>query len=115
MMNHMSAVRRFTAGDVPAAAAIIRGLPDYFTDDVPEKAERDAASHQAWVIIDSERVARFAVAARKSPGGAEVLWIAVDAALRLHPHRPAPRLAARQPGRNLRSRPAPNPADASFS
>ena len=52
-MNRMPAVRRFQAGDAPAAAAIIRGLPDYFTDDVPAKAERDAASHQAWVITDS--------------------------------------------------------------
>jgi hypothetical protein len=41
-MNHMLAVRRFAAGDAPAAAAIIRGLPDYFTDDVPAKVERDA-------------------------------------------------------------------------
>ena len=37
MINHMPAVRRFAAGDGPAAAAIIRGLPDYFTDDVPAK------------------------------------------------------------------------------
>src|SRR6266704_1303313 len=78
----MPAVRRVEAGDAPAAAAIIRGLPDYFTDDVPAKAERDAASHQAWVITDSGTVAGFAVAARKSPGGAEILWIAVDAARR---------------------------------
>ena len=39
---------------------------------MPAKAERDAASHQAWVITDSGRVAGFAVAARKSPGGAEI-------------------------------------------
>ena len=81
-MNHMPAVRRFQAGDAPAAAAIIRGLPDYFTDDVPAKAERDAASHEAWVITDSGTVTGIAVAARKSPAGAEILWIAVDAARR---------------------------------
>jgi ribosomal protein S18 acetylase RimI-like enzyme len=85
-MSHMPAVRRFQAGDAPAAAAIIQGLPDYFTDDVPAKAERDAASHQAWVITDSGAVAGFAVAARKSPGGAEILWIAVDAARRGRGH-----------------------------
>ena len=85
-MNRMPAVRRFAAGDAPAAAAIIRGLPDYFTADVPAKAERDAASHQAWVITDSGTVAGFAVAARKSPGGAEILWIAIDAARRGHGH-----------------------------
>jgi hypothetical protein len=40
----MLALRRFTAEDAPAAAAIIRGLPDYFTNDVPAKVERDAAA-----------------------------------------------------------------------
>jgi GNAT superfamily N-acetyltransferase len=79
-INHMPAVRRFEAADAPAAAAIIRGLPEYFTDDVPAKAVHDAAGHQAWVITDSGTVTGFAVAARKSPGGAEILWIAVDAA-----------------------------------
>ena len=68
-MNHMLAVRRFAAGDAPAASAIIRGLPDYFTDDVPAKVDRDTASHQAWVLTDSGAVAGIAVAARKSPGG----------------------------------------------
>jgi len=78
----MPAVRRFRAGDAPAATAIIRGLPDYFTDDVPARVEYDAASHEAWVITDSGTVAGFAVSARKSPGGAEILWIAIDAARR---------------------------------
>jgi hypothetical protein len=94
-MNHMTAVRRFQAGDAPAAAAIIRGLPDYFTEDVPAKAERDAASHEAWVTTESGTVTGIAIAARKSAAGAEILWIAVD--------------AARQPSRDLRSRPPPNP------
>ena len=82
----MLAVRRFTAEDAAAVTAIIRGLPDYFTDDVPAKAERDAASHEAWVISDSGVVAGFAIAARKSPAGAEILWIGVDAARRGRGH-----------------------------
>jgi ribosomal protein S18 acetylase RimI-like enzyme len=81
-MRRMPDVRRFEAGDAPAAVAIVRGLPDYFTDDVPAKVERDAADHEAWVITDAGTVAGFAVAARKSPGGAEILWIAIDAARR---------------------------------
>jgi GNAT superfamily N-acetyltransferase len=85
-MNHMPAARRFAAGDVPAAVAIIGSLPDYFTDDVPAQVKRDAASHEAWVINDSGAVARFAVATRKSPGGAEILRIAVDAAHRGRGH-----------------------------
>jgi GNAT superfamily N-acetyltransferase len=75
----MAAVRRFEAGDAPAAVAIIQGLPEYFTDDVPAKVERDAARHEGWVITDSGAVVGVAVAAPKSPAGAEVLWIAVDA------------------------------------
>jgi GNAT superfamily N-acetyltransferase len=78
----MIAVRRFEAKDAPAAVAIIRGLPDYFAEDVPEKLERDAAGREAWVLTDSGAVAGVAVAARKSPGGAEILWIAIDAAKR---------------------------------
>ena len=85
-MSHMPAVRPFQAGDAPAATAIVRGLPDYFTEEVPDKVEHDAASHQAWVITDSGTVAGFAVAARKSPAGAEILWIAVDAARRSRGH-----------------------------
>jgi hypothetical protein len=45
---------------------------------VPAKAERDAASHEAWVITDSGTVAGFAVAARKSPGGGEIGFIHID-------------------------------------
>lgn len=85
-MARMLAVRRFAAGDAPAVTAIIRGLPGYFTDDVPAKAEHDVADHEAWVIAGPDGVAGFAIAARKSPGGAEILWIAVDAARRGHGH-----------------------------
>jgi len=74
--------------------AIIRGLPDYFTDDVPEKATRDAARHEAWVLSDSDSgsdsgsgtLAGIAVAERKSPQGAEILWLAVAAAKRGQGH-----------------------------
>jgi ribosomal protein S18 acetylase RimI-like enzyme len=82
----MSAIRRFEAADAPAVAAIVRGLPGYFTPDVPDKAVRDAASHEAWVVTDSGAVAGFVIVARKSPGGAEILWIAVEAARRGQGH-----------------------------
>jgi hypothetical protein len=38
-VNHMLAVCRFAAGD--AAAAVIRSLPEQFTDDVSAQVERD--------------------------------------------------------------------------
>jgi len=74
----MLAVRRLAAGDVPALVTIVRGLPDYFTDDVAEKVERDTAGHDTWVLADAGDIAGFAVVARKSAAGAEILWMAID-------------------------------------
>jgi hypothetical protein len=54
----MLAVRPLTAGDLPTAVAIVRGLPDYFTDDVPGKVERDCARGGAWVPTESGRSRR---------------------------------------------------------
>jgi GNAT superfamily N-acetyltransferase len=90
----MVAVRRFEGGDAAALAAIVEGLPDYFTSDVPEKAPRDAERHGAWVLTgsdddagaDADAVTGFAVVARKSAAGAEILWIAVEAGRRGHGH-----------------------------
>jgi hypothetical protein len=42
--------------------------------------ERDAAAHDAWALTGAVGIAGFAVAARRPPGGAEILWIAVDLA-----------------------------------
>ena len=78
------AIRRLAAADLGAVTRIIRGLPDYFTRDVPGRVERDALAHDGWVLMRSGEVAGFAVAARRSPGGAEILWMAVDPARRGH-------------------------------
>ena len=75
-MNHVLGVRRFAAGDAPAAVAIIRGLPDYFTDDVPAKVERDAVSHEAWVVTG--RLAGYVVTPGVARLVAEQLAGAVD-------------------------------------
>jgi GNAT superfamily N-acetyltransferase len=92
----MLTVRRLAAGDRAAVRRIVCALPDYFTSDVPDRAERDAADHEGWVLADSAAVAGsagaagsagiagFAVVARRSPGGAEILWMAVDPARRGH-------------------------------
>jgi len=53
-MGPMVAVRRFEDGDAAAVAAIVEGLPDYFTSDVPEKAPRDAERHDAWVLTSAD-------------------------------------------------------------
>jgi ribosomal protein S18 acetylase RimI-like enzyme len=55
----------------------VAGLPDWFTCDVAGQVERDAAVYDAWVLTDTDEIAGFAVAARRPPCGAEILWIAV--------------------------------------
>jgi GNAT superfamily N-acetyltransferase len=67
------------ADDGPRCAAIVRGLPDYFTDNVPAEVERDGAAHPAWVVEAGIGVIGFAIVERRSDSVAEVLWIAVDA------------------------------------
>jgi GNAT superfamily N-acetyltransferase len=85
--DHLPTVRRFAAGDTPAATAIVQSLPDYFTNDVPAKVEHDAARHEAWAVTDpAGALTGFAISARKSPGGAEILWIAVHATRRGRGH-----------------------------
>jgi GNAT superfamily N-acetyltransferase len=83
-IDAMLAVRGLAAGDVPAITAIVEGLPDYFTSDVPDKVSQDAARHAGWVLVDSGAVVGFVLAARKSAGGAEILWMAIDPSLRGH-------------------------------
>jgi GNAT superfamily N-acetyltransferase len=78
----MLIVRRLAAGDVPAVTAIVQGLPEYFTSEVAGQVQRDAGAHDAWVLTGAGEIAGFAVAARRSPGAAEILWIAVDSARR---------------------------------
>lgn len=69
-------VRPLAVADLAECQAIVRGLPDYFTTDVPEKISRDARLHRGWVIGEDE-VAGFVIVERRSPRAAEVLWMAV--------------------------------------
>jgi ribosomal protein S18 acetylase RimI-like enzyme len=71
-------VRRARDEDLDSCLEIIRALPDYFTDDVPDRVRRDLARHDGWVALEGETVVGFMVAERRSPRAAEILWIAVD-------------------------------------
>jgi len=64
-MNHMSAVRPFQAGDAPAATAIVRGLPDYFTEDVPDKVEHDVFVEFRSIVESDldDTISRFRIVA----------------------------------------------------
>jgi GNAT superfamily N-acetyltransferase len=73
----VTTVRHFTDRDIERCIAIVEGLPDYFTADVPEKVERDLSAHSGWVAVRDERVVGFAVVDRRSTRAAEILWMAV--------------------------------------
>jgi len=73
----MMQVRQATNDDLAACQAIVRGLPDFFTDDVPEAVARDLAAHRGWVVVDGEAVAGFAIVDQRGTRAAEVLWAAV--------------------------------------
>jgi GNAT superfamily N-acetyltransferase len=70
-------VRRCRRDDVAACVAIVRDLPDYFTNDVPAKVTADLADHHGWVGTDASGVVGFAVVDRRSMRSAEILWMAV--------------------------------------
>jgi GNAT superfamily N-acetyltransferase len=74
----MRTIRLFDADDLPAVLDIVRRLPDYFTDDVPDKVTADVGEHRGWVVVDHVGPRGFAVVQRRSPLVAEILWMAVD-------------------------------------
>lgn len=76
------AVREVFPTDFDGCAAIVRGSPDYFTDDVPQKVTADLREHSGWVITDDNNLAGFVVVDRRSACAAEVLWMAVQTSLR---------------------------------
>ncbi|MGW7687176.1 GNAT family N-acetyltransferase [Kribbella sp. NPDC054772] len=61
---------------------IVRGLPEYFTPDVPETVRRDLERHRGWVALRDGQVAAFVVVERRGTPAAEVLWAAVDESVR---------------------------------
>jgi ribosomal protein S18 acetylase RimI-like enzyme len=71
-------VRRARDEDLDRCVEIVRALPDHFTEDVPERVERDLGRHGGWVVIDGDAVVGFAVVERRSAKAAEILWIAVE-------------------------------------
>jgi GNAT superfamily N-acetyltransferase len=72
-------VRAAAAEDAATCVAIIDGLPDYFTDDVPDKVRRDLSDHDGWVMEDAGVVAGFVIVERRGRRAAEILWAAVAA------------------------------------
>lgn len=67
--------------DTGGCAAIVLGLPEYFTDDVGEKIAT-SRTHPAWVVTNSGGLAGFVIVDRRSVRAAEILWMAVAAELR---------------------------------
>ncbi|MCI2423284.1 GNAT family N-acetyltransferase [Saccharopolyspora sp. K220] len=78
----MLAVRRAVPADAGGCVAIVRGLPEFFTDDVAGKVAADLKVHPAWVAVNDGGLAGFAVVDRRSARAAAILWMAVAAPLR---------------------------------
>ena len=72
-------LRTATAQDAGTCEAIVAGLPDYFTDDVPDKVRSDLRDHGGWVIDDAGDVVGFVIVQRRGTRAAEILWAAVAA------------------------------------
>ena len=75
----MTSVRAAIVQDAAAVVAIVDGLPDFFTDDVPDKVRVDLRDHGGWVIDDAGDVLGFVIAERRGTRAAEILWAAVAA------------------------------------
>ncbi len=63
--------------DLEPCLEIVRGLPDFFTDDVPARVRGDLARHDGWVVAEGEEIVGFVVVDRRASEAAEILWIAV--------------------------------------
>jgi GNAT superfamily N-acetyltransferase len=74
-------VRRAVPEDAARCAEIVRGLPDFFSEEVVEKVASDLRAHGGWIAVEPAAglAVGFAVVARRPPGSAEILWMAVDA------------------------------------
>ena len=75
----MASVRAATEQDAGTCAAIVADLPDFFTDDVPEKVRSDLRDHGGWVIDDAGVVVGFVTVQRRGTRAAEIMWAAVAA------------------------------------
>ena len=70
-------IRPVAPDDLEVCQTIVRGLPDFFTDDVPDKIANDLDAHHGWVIAKDDGVVGFAVVEYRSSRAAEILWMAV--------------------------------------
>ncbi len=73
----VTTVRTAIDADLEACAEIVRGLPEYFTPDVPEKLAADWPGCRNWVSVDGDEVVGLAVVEVRSPLVADILWAAV--------------------------------------
>ncbi|HEY1275479.1 MAG TPA: GNAT family N-acetyltransferase [Thermoleophilaceae bacterium] len=78
----MASVRVAAAQDAVMCAEIVAGLPDFFTDDVPDKVVSDLRDHGGWMIDDADDVVGFVIVERRGTRAAEILWAAVAAGRR---------------------------------
>jgi hypothetical protein len=69
----VASVRVAAAQDAARCAEIVAGLEDFFTDDVPDKVQRDLREHGGWVIDAAGDVVGFVIVERRGARAAEIL------------------------------------------
>jgi ribosomal protein S18 acetylase RimI-like enzyme len=75
-------VRTARSDDLEACLQIVQALPDFFTEDVPDKVRGDLERHAGWVIVEAGETVGFVIVDRRSSQAAEILWIAIEPARR---------------------------------
>jgi GNAT superfamily N-acetyltransferase len=77
-MSEAVPIRAAGPGDARACAAIVRALPEHFTDDVPDEVVAHLAAGRGWVALDAAgAVAGFATVVPRTPRSVEITWMAV--------------------------------------
>jgi len=70
-------VRPGAAEDMDRCVAIVRALPEYFTEEVPDQIRSVWGGARTWVA-DEDGVIGFALVEDRSAKAAEIAWAAVD-------------------------------------
>jgi GNAT superfamily N-acetyltransferase len=70
-------VRRSRADDADACVAVLRTLPDYFTQSTHDEVRHDVPSHPSWVAVEDDEIVGFVLAPRRFTASAEITFAAV--------------------------------------
>ena len=61
---------------------IVQGLPEFFTEDVPDKVRAEVGVDRCWVVDAGGPPVGFAIVHTRSPRAAEITWAAIESSRR---------------------------------